>query len=89
MGPIPDGYEVDHVKGRGCVSRLCVRIAHLEPVTSDENQRRNRLKVCRSGRHDLTKDENVQWDRQGRRRGCILCHREKALASYYRKKEVV
>jgi len=35
-GPIPDGYEVDHL----CYQRNCVNPAHLEAVTHDENQRR-------------------------------------------------
>jgi len=32
VGPIPDGLELDHVRARGCTSRLCVNPAHLEPV---------------------------------------------------------
>lgn len=40
VGPIPDGYHVDHVKNRGCRTRLCVAPWHLEPVTSAVNTRR-------------------------------------------------
>lgn len=40
VGPIPEGYEIDHVKARGCTSRACVRLDHLEPVTPVENKRR-------------------------------------------------
>lgn len=36
VGPIPDGYEVDHL----CRSRSCVNPTHLEAVTQDENKRR-------------------------------------------------
>lgn len=36
IGPIPDGYEVDHV----CRNRGCVRPEHLEAVTHSENVRR-------------------------------------------------
>lgn len=40
IGPIPDGKQLDHVKARGCANRHCVNPAHLEPVTSQENNRR-------------------------------------------------
>lgn len=33
FGPIPDGYEIDHL----CRNRLCVNPSHLEPVTHREN----------------------------------------------------
>lgn len=77
VGPIPDGLELDHVKDRGCISKLCVNPEHLEPVSHAENRRRSRLEVCRSGRHDLTVPANVRFDRQGNRRGCLPCKREK------------
>lgn len=69
IGPIPDGLQVDHT----CRNSLCVNPTHLEAVTPEENMRRARLKVCRSGKHDLTDPINVQWDKQGRRRGCATC----------------
>ena len=81
IGDIPDGMEIDHL----CRNKMCVNPQHLEPVTPDENKRRARLDVCRSGRHDLTDPENVRWDNQGRRRGCLSCWhdraRERAAAS--------
>lgn len=40
VGPIPDGQEVDHVHERGCTTKLCVNLAHLELVTKLENVRR-------------------------------------------------
>jgi hypothetical protein len=36
VGPIPDGYEIDHL----CFTRACVRPSHLEVVTALENTRR-------------------------------------------------
>jgi len=82
VGPIPEGYEVDHLCNRG----LCVRISHLEAVTPKQNTERNRLHLCTEGLHDLDDPENCTWDAKGRRRGCKLCKRTKALAAYYRNK---
>ena len=86
VGPIPDGMELDHVKDRGCTSKLCVNPDHLEPVTHAENRKRSRLETCRSGKHDLTLPENQRWDNNGNRRGCAACWRERARDRYYRKK---
>lgn len=36
VGPIPEGLTLDHL----CGHPLCVRPAHLEPVTNSENVRR-------------------------------------------------
>lgn len=36
VGPIPDGYEVDHL----CHNTGCINPAHLEAVTQEENLRR-------------------------------------------------
>lgn len=91
IGPIPEGMELDHVKERGCLTTLCVNPSHLEPVTRAENMRRTRLTRCRSGRHDLTDPENMQWDKHGRRRGCRPCllerARRNAAARYERMKQ--
>jgi hypothetical protein len=73
IGPIPPGYDIDHVAARGCKFKRCINPSHLEPVTHVENQRRARLTVCRSGRHDLTNPTNQRWDSRGRRRGCLTC----------------
>ena len=85
VGPIPDGQEIDHVAERGCVSKLCVNPAHLEPVSHAENRRRGRLSVCRAGLHDLTDPTNLRWDSKGQRRGCLACHNERRRERYARK----
>lgn len=41
VGLIPDGFELDHVKTRGCTSSFCWNPDHLEPVTHLENIRRS------------------------------------------------
>lgn len=41
FGPIPAGAVIDHVKANGCRHRHCVAPAHLEAVTSAENNRRS------------------------------------------------
>lgn len=81
VGPIPEGYEVDHT----CRRPMCVNPKCLEAVTQAENNRRNRLKVCRAGLHDLTDPDNLSWDAKGRRRGCLPCKRKSALDYYYAK----
>lgn len=73
FGPIPDGWHVDHL----CRAALCCNPAHLEAVTPEENYRRTRLAVCRSGRHDLTVEENVHWKKDGTRGGCRPCMLER------------
>lgn len=83
IGPIPEGYEVDH----SCRNTLCVNPAHLEAVTPDENKRRARLTMCRAGLHDLSDPENIRWDNQGRRRGCLRCWLDRAKERYHAQKE--
>lgn len=87
VGPIPEEMEIDHVAARGCISKLCVRPDHLEVVDHAENRKRGRLTLCRAGLHDLTIPRNVQWDKEGHRRGCAQCKRDKALARFYRLRE--
>lgn len=73
IGPIPDGYEVDHVRARGCVHRDCFNPTHLEAVTPLENMRRAHLRThCRRG-HELT-PETTYTDKRGKR-ACKACQR--------------
>ncbi len=37
VGPIPEGYTIDHVEAKGCTNTLCVNPSHLEPVLHKEN----------------------------------------------------
>ncbi len=54
-GPLKPGIELDHL----CRRPLCVAVAHLEPVTRSENEKRKgfryrtrTMRTCRAG-HDL------------------------------------
>lgn len=40
VGPIPDGWQVDHVYASGCRFERCCWPVHLEAVTPAENTRR-------------------------------------------------
>lgn len=74
VGPIPDGYVIDHKK-EVCGHRNCVNPAHLEPVTNEENiargwrDKREKRETCARG-HRLTKD-NLTSDGH-----CLECRRQ-------------
>ena len=78
VGPIPEGLELDHL----CVTPMCCKPAHLEPVTHAENQRRirERYTQCVHG-HDWTNPNNVRTRRNGARY-CAECDRIKCRARY-------
>lgn len=81
IGPIPDGLHLDHVRKRGCTRRDCVNPAHLEPVTSRENNLRgdspaavNATKThCKNGH--LLAGDNLYVMPSGNR-ACKECRRE-------------
>lgn len=86
VGPIPDGYQIDHKchsddqscpGGPGCQHRRCVNPAHLEAVTASENTMRQRhyeraRTECPKG-HPYDGDNLIQGS-DGRRR-CRECDR--------------
>ena len=72
-GPISPGLELDHVRARGCTHKNCASIAHLEPVTHQENTLRSQVMKthCPHG-HEFTPENTVM--RRGRE--CRTCRRE-------------
>ena len=76
IGPIPEGLHLDHL----CRVPSCVNPAHLEPVTQQENNRREFAAIthCPQG-HEYT-PENSGYTCSGkyRFRYCRICSRVKA-----------
>jgi hypothetical protein len=83
IGPIPEGYEVDHL----CRNRPCYNPKHLEAVTHEENTRRRTWSgpVCRNG-HEFT-DENTYYVRTTRH--CKKCRYASAALSRKLKKQQI
>lgn len=79
IGPIPDGYEVDHL----CRNKWCVNPAHLEAVLPVENKRRvPRPITCGKG-HEFTPENTAYRTRRGvRTRDCRECRRERRQRQY-------
>jgi hypothetical protein len=88
VGPIPEGFQVDHVKARGCTLRSCVNPAHLEAVTAKENVHRSDSPCAENSRkthcirnHELSGD-NVRVNKSGSRvcRACELNRNQRTQA---------
>lgn len=80
-GPIPDGFEIDHL----CSVRCCVNPDHLEAVTPAENKRRtaqrgrassgNAKKTHCDHGHPFS-GSNLYIRPKGDGRDCMTCRRE-------------
>lgn len=101
VGPIPDGYTIDHTchndtdcpGGFGCPHRLCVNPDHLEAVPMRVNVLRGNTLAARNARathcthgHEFT-PENT-YDRGNGRRECRVCVRERMAARRARERLV-
>lgn len=73
VGPIPEGYQVDHL----CYNVGCCNTDHLEAVTKLENLKRRRG-LCRQGHTMVGENVKVMGVRNGRVYArCRICYEEK------------
>ena len=76
IGPIPDGYDIDHVRTAGCQHRDCIEPAHLEAVTHAENLRRRAAAITHCPRGHAYTPGNTATSLTavgGVRRRCRAC----------------
>ena len=78
VGPVPDGFDVDHMchdraecdLGEKCPHRACCNPAHLQAKSHRENMERSCKTHCKRG-HEFTED-NIYWRADGGRQ-CKAC----------------
>lgn len=58
VGPIPSGYDIDHV----CRNRRCVNPAHLEAVPGDVNRSRRQERQTRETAYDSALDAELDGE---------------------------
>lgn len=80
VGPIPDGYHIDHL----CRVRACCNPDHLEPVPPATNVRRalvgRRWKTCKRGHEWNGANTYVYPDGHRQCRACLAINRRKTRA---------
>ncbi len=91
IGPIPSGFEVDHL----CRNRKCYNPEHLEAVTHAENMRRSRINDRQRNKTHCPQDHpysgynlmsGSQKNRNSTYRRCRVCHNAQARAYNARRK---
>jgi hypothetical protein len=75
VGPIPDGFEVDHQ----CDNVLCVNPDHLKAVTVLEHKRRHADLITHCPRGHPYNEDNTLIYKDGSR-SCRECHRQREAA---------